>query len=136
MRQPRSRPIRWCWWWAASPEVGLADARKMVADGVAALVPYARQHGVKLGLEPLHPMYAAERSVLVTIGQALELASAYTPQEVGLVLDVFHIWWDPQVLALIAQSSGQNLRLPCQRLAGSPARPAHGQGNDGRRSDR
>lgn len=88
-------------------EVGLAEARKMVADGVAALAPYARQHGVKLGLEPLHPMYAAERSVLVTIGQALELASAFTPQEVGLVLDVFHIWWDPQVLALIAQSRGR-----------------------------
>src|ERR1700735_1810358 len=54
----------------ASPEVGLADARKMVEDGLAALVPYARQHRVKLGLEPLHPMYAADRSVLVTIGQA------------------------------------------------------------------
>jgi sugar phosphate isomerase/epimerase len=88
-------------------EVGLAEARKMVADGVTALVPYARSHGVKLGLEPLHPMYAAERSVLVTIGQALELASAFTPQEVGLVLDVFHIWWDPQVLALIAQCRGR-----------------------------
>ena len=61
-------------------EVGLGEARKMVADGVAALVPYARQHGVKLGLEPLHPMYAAERSVLNTIGQALELGlRLYTP---------------------------------------------------------
>jgi sugar phosphate isomerase/epimerase len=91
----------------ATPEVPVADARKMVADGVAALVPYARQRGVKLGLEPLHPMYAAERSVLVTIAQALELASAYTPQEVGLILDVFHIWWDPQVLASIAHSAGR-----------------------------
>src|SRR5580658_1741860 len=88
-------------------EVGLGEARKMVADGVGALVPYARQRGVKLGLEPLHPMYAADRSVLVTIGQALELASAYAPQEVGLILDVFHIWWDPQVLALIARSAGR-----------------------------
>jgi sugar phosphate isomerase/epimerase len=88
-------------------EVGLAEARKMVADGVAALVPYARERGVKLGLEPLHPMYTAERSVLVTIGQALTLASAFEAQEVGLVLDVFHIWWDPQVLELIAQSRGR-----------------------------
>jgi sugar phosphate isomerase/epimerase len=88
-------------------EVGLLEARKMVADGVAALVPYARRHGVQLALEPLHPMYAAERSVLVTIAQALELASAYAPQDVGLVLDVFHIWWDPQVLPMIAQSRGR-----------------------------
>jgi sugar phosphate isomerase/epimerase len=88
-------------------EVGLVEARKMVADGVAALVPYARQHGVKLALEPLHPMYAAERSVVNTIGQALELASAFAAHEVGLVLDVFHIWWDPQVLPLIAQCRGR-----------------------------
>jgi sugar phosphate isomerase/epimerase len=91
----------------ASPEVSLADGRKMVEDGIGALVPYARQCGVKLGLEPLHPMYAADRSVLVTIGHALQLASAYTPQEVGLILDVFHIWWDPQVLDLIARSAGR-----------------------------
>jgi sugar phosphate isomerase/epimerase len=90
-----------------SAEVGLMDARKMVEEGIAALVPYARQCGVKLGLEPLHPMYAAERSVLNTIEQALELASAYGPQEVGLVLDVFHIWWDPQVLPLIAKCAGR-----------------------------
>jgi sugar phosphate isomerase/epimerase len=88
-------------------DVTLADARSMIADGVAALVPYARERGVKLGLEPLHPMYAADRSALVTIEQALELAWAFEPQEVGLVLDVFHIWWDPQVLPLIAQCRGR-----------------------------
>ena len=87
--------------------VGLEDARKMVADGVAALVPYARERGVRIGLEPLHPMYAAERSVLVTIGQALQLASAFEPSEVGVILDTFHIWWDPQVADLIAQSAGR-----------------------------
>jgi sugar phosphate isomerase/epimerase len=88
-------------------EVSLADARSMIADGVTALAPYARERGVKLGLEPLHPMYAADRSALVTIGQALKLASAFAHQEVGLVLDVFHIWWDPQVLPLIAQCRGR-----------------------------
>jgi sugar phosphate isomerase/epimerase len=90
-----------------SADVGLVDARKMVEDGISGLVPYARQCGVKLGLEPLHPMYAAERSVLNTIAQALELAAAYPPLEVGLVLDVFHIWWDPQLLALIKKSAGR-----------------------------
>ena len=88
-------------------ETGLSEARKMVEDGIAALLPYAREHGVKLGIEPLHPMYAAERAVVNTIAQALDLASAYPPQEVGLVLDVFHIWWDPQVLPSIAAAVGR-----------------------------
>jgi len=90
-----------------SAGIGLDEARKMVADGVAALVPYARERGVRIGLKPLHPMYAAERSVLVTIGQALELAQAYDSGEVGVVLDTFHIWWDPNVADLIAQAAGR-----------------------------
>ena len=60
-----------------SEGLDLEDARRMVADGVAALVPYAQERGVRIGLEPLHPMYTAERSVLVTIGQALELTRDY-----------------------------------------------------------
>jgi len=90
-----------------SAGVGLEEARKMVADGIAALVPYARERGVRLAIEPLHPMYTAQRSVVVTIGHALELASAYTAQEVGVILDVFHIWWDPQIVKLIAQCAGR-----------------------------
>ena len=86
---------------------GIDEARKMVTDGIAELVPYARDRGVRIGLEPLHPMYAAERSVLVTIGQALELASAYDRCEVGVILDTFHIWWDPQVAQLIERSAGR-----------------------------
>ena len=90
-----------------SAETGLPEARKMVQEGIAALVPYARQCGVKLGIEPLHPMYAADRAVVNTIAQALELAATYGPHEVGLVLDVFHIWWDPQVLPSIAACAGR-----------------------------
>jgi sugar phosphate isomerase/epimerase len=66
--------------------VPLEDARQMVADGVAELVPYACKCGVRIGLEPLHPMFAADRSVLVTIDQALELARAYDAREVGVGL--------------------------------------------------
>jgi sugar phosphate isomerase/epimerase len=87
--------------------VGIEEARQMVSDGLAALVPYAGQLGVRIGLEPLHPMYAADRSVLSTIGQALQLASPYGAHEVGVILDTFHIWWDPQVAELIAQSAGR-----------------------------
>ncbi len=93
--------------------IGLEEARKMVTEGVATLVPYARERGVRIGLEPLHPMYAAERSVLVTIGQALELASNYSPQEVGVILDTFHIWWDPQVVGVDRAIGGPDLRLSC-----------------------
>ena len=88
-------------------ELGLEEAREMVKEGIAALVPYARERGVRIGLEPLHPMYAAERSVLVTIGQALEMASAYDAGEVGVILDTFHIWWDPQVAQLIEKAAGR-----------------------------
>ncbi len=87
--------------------VGIEAAREMVADGIAALVPYAHQLGVRIGLEPLHPMYAADRSVLSTIGHSLQLASPYGANEVGVILDTFHIWWDPRVAELIAQSAGR-----------------------------
>jgi len=87
--------------------IAIEDARRMVADGLAALVPYARERGVRIGLEPLHPMYAADRSVLNTIDQALEIASHYDAGEVGVVLDAFHIWWDPRVADLIRQASGR-----------------------------
>lgn len=87
--------------------IGLEEARRMVEDGLAALVPYARKRGVRIGLEPLHPMFAADRSVLVTIDQALQLAASYDPAQVGVILDVFHIWWDPRVAELIAQAAGR-----------------------------
>ncbi|MBW8748131.1 MAG: sugar phosphate isomerase/epimerase [Acidobacteria bacterium] len=87
--------------------VGIAAAREMVRDGFAALVPYAEQAGVKLGLEPLHPMFAGDRSVLTTIDEALEVAAQYAEDRVGVVLDVFHIWWHPNVLQQIAEASGR-----------------------------
>ena len=90
-----------------SAGLDLEDARRMVADGVAALVPFARERGVRIGLEPLHPMYTAGRSVLVTIGQALELARNYDAREVGVILDTFHIWWEPKVVELIADAAGR-----------------------------
>ena len=90
-----------------TPAVPIAEARIMVADGLAELVPYARGRGVRLGLEPLHPVYAADRCVLNTIDQALAMASPYPAEEVGLILDVFHIWWDPTVFAQIKRAQGR-----------------------------
>jgi sugar phosphate isomerase/epimerase len=91
----------------ASPAVSIAKARRMVEDGIAALVPYARERGVRLGLEPLHPMYAGDRSVLNTIDQALGIASLYEADVVGVILDTFHIWWDPRVFEQIERCAGR-----------------------------
>jgi sugar phosphate isomerase/epimerase len=85
----------------------LEDARGMVADGIAALAPYAGERNVRIGLEPLHPMFCADRSVLSTTAQALAIAAPYGLNEVGVILDVFHIWWDPEIAAQITAASGR-----------------------------
>lgn len=85
----------------------LAGARGQVADGVAALVPYARERGVRLALEPMHPLYCADRGVLSTLAQALDLAERSSPAEVGVVVDAFHVWWDPELLPSLARARGR-----------------------------
>ncbi len=79
----------------------LPGSRQMVEDGIAALLPYAAERGVRLGIEPLHPIFAADRSVIVTLGQANELSARLASAWVGVVVDVYHVWWDPQVEAQI-----------------------------------
>ncbi|TYS51165.1 sugar phosphate isomerase/epimerase family protein [Bacillus infantis] len=80
-----------------SPDRDIVSARQMVQEGIAQLVPFAESYGVKLGIEPLHPMYAAERSVVVSMDLANTLAEEYRPEQVGVVVDVFHVWWDPDL---------------------------------------
>jgi sugar phosphate isomerase/epimerase len=92
-----------------APDRDMQAARAMIADGIAQLIPYAIECGVKLGIEPLHPMYAADRSVIVTIAEATALAERLASPQVGVVLDVFHFWWDPYLDALIANAAGRIL---------------------------
>lgn len=87
----------------------ISEGRKMVEEGIAELVPYAEERGVKLGIEPLHPMYAAERSVIVTLSEALTLAEKFTPDQVGVIVDVFHVWWDPELYTHIRRAEGRIL---------------------------
>ncbi len=80
----------------------VAAARGRAQDVIAELVPYAASAGVRLALEPLHPMYCADRCVLSTLAQALEWAAPFDPTALGVCVDTFHIWWDPTVLDSIA----------------------------------
>ncbi|MFI2837456.1 sugar phosphate isomerase/epimerase family protein [Mycolicibacterium sp. PDY-3] len=79
------------------PDRDLPGARARLADRIAELVPYAAQRDVRLALEPLHPMFCADRAVISTLGQALELAAPHPAESVGVVVDTFHIWWDPDI---------------------------------------
>ncbi|MBV9784610.1 MAG: sugar phosphate isomerase/epimerase [Acidisphaera sp.] len=84
----------------------LPGARQMVHEGLAEIVPYARSAGVTIGLEPLHPMTCADRSVLSTLGQALDLCDALG-EGVGVALDVYHVWWDPDLSRQIARAGSR-----------------------------
>jgi sugar phosphate isomerase/epimerase len=82
----------------------LPGARQRVVEALAALATYAGERGVRLALEPLHPMYCADRAVLSTLGHALDVADAFPVPQVGVVVDTFHIWWDPDVWGQIARA--------------------------------
>lgn len=79
----------------------LVAARGRVRDALEELVPDAEAAGVTLAIEPLHPMFASDRCVVSTLGQALDLAAGLPSHAVGAAVDTFHIWWDPDVLAAI-----------------------------------
>ena len=83
------------------------EARKMVRDGIAAITDYASSRGVRLGIEPLHPMFAADRSVINTLGQALDLAEEIGAAGLGVIIDVYHVWWDPGLFAQIERARGR-----------------------------
>lgn len=82
----------------------LPAARSRVAEAVGALVPYARERGVRLGIEPMHPVYAADRGVVSTLAQALDLAEQFPPELVGVVVDTFHLWWEPGLAGQLARA--------------------------------
>lgn len=85
----------------------IARARRQVADAIESLAPYAAERGITLGIEPLHPMFAGDRSVIVTLGQANDLIAEIGAPNVGVVIDVYHVWWDPQLYAQIERARGR-----------------------------
>lgn len=75
----------------------LPAARATIAAGIERLLPYAASCGVRLGIEPLHPMMVGERSAIVTLGEALALARSLDDPAVGVIVDAYHVFWDPRL---------------------------------------
>ncbi|MCF6523965.1 sugar phosphate isomerase/epimerase [Streptomyces sp. JJ36] len=94
----------------------LAAARRRVADALAELGPYAAERGVRLAVEPLHPMYAADRCVVSTLSQALDLAAPFPSTQVGVVVDSYHLWWDDRTAAGVDRAAREG-RLHAFQLA-------------------
>ncbi len=86
----------------AMPGLPLAEARQQIAEGLAAVLPHAAAAGVKLAVEPLHPMYADSRSAINTMGQARALCRQLKSPWLGIAVDVYHVWWDDRLEEEIA----------------------------------
>ena len=88
----------------ARPELSLPENRKQITEGIAACIDHAAALGVKLAIEPLHPMYADCRSAINTLGQCNDIIDQLGDTHVGIAADVYHIWWDPQLEAEIRRA--------------------------------
>ncbi|MEV0527895.1 sugar phosphate isomerase/epimerase family protein [Streptomyces sp. NPDC050439] len=94
----------------------LHGARSRIADALAELAPYAAARGVRLAIEPLHPMFASDRCVVSTLSQALDLAERFPAAQVGVCVDTYHVWWDDTAPAQIDRA-GRGGRLHAFQLA-------------------
>ncbi len=94
----------------ADPVQSLEESRKQISDAIATIIPEAAAAGVKLTIEPLHPMYADTRSAINTLEQANDMAEALNSPWVGIAVDVYHLWWDP-FLEREIKRCGQNGNL-------------------------
>jgi len=88
----------------------LETSRTQIREGIEAILPAARASGIRLAIEPLHPMYADDRSAINTLKQANDLAEAIGSPYLGVAVDVYHVWWDPLLKEEIARC-GKNRKL-------------------------
>jgi len=96
----------------SQPSRDIDAARAMVEDGIATLLEYSRQAGLPLAIEPLHPMYAADRACVNTMRQALDICDRVDPERtgmLGLAVDVYHVWWDPELKEQIRRTGQDRL---------------------------
>jgi sugar phosphate isomerase/epimerase len=103
----------------------------MVADAIGELVPVAQRLGVRLGIEALHPMFCADRCVIASLGEAVDLALSF-PAEVGVVVDTYHVWWDARLGAEVARAAGRIVSYQvCDWVVPLPADALLGRGHLG-----
>lgn len=95
----------------AKPELPLAENRRQIIGGIAACIDHAAKTGVKLSIEPLHPMYADCRSAINTIGQCNDIIDEVGAAHVGIAVDVYHVWWDPCLETEIRRAGKRILAL-------------------------
>jgi sugar phosphate isomerase/epimerase len=116
----------------------LTGARRAVTEAVAELARYAAEQGVTLGIEPMHPLYCGDRSVIVTLAQSLGVLSAVAldndgperigPEPLGVVLDSYHLWWDPELAPGVARAAGRILAVQLADWLAPPPHPLNGRG--------
>ena len=110
-------------------DTDLAGARARAADAIAELVPYAHERGVTLGIEPMHPIFAADRGVVSTLRQALDIAERFESADVGVVVDTYHLWWEPAVEEQIARAGDRIVSYQvCDWITPLPADTLLGRG--------
>jgi sugar phosphate isomerase/epimerase len=113
-----------------SRDLGLA--RRMVADAIGDLVPFAQRLGVRLGIEPMHPMFCADRSVICSLGEAVDLALGFPSGAVGVVVDTYHVWWDARLSGEIGRAAGRIVSYQvCDWVVPLPADTLLGRGHLG-----
>jgi sugar phosphate isomerase/epimerase len=110
----------------------IALARRMIADAIGELVPVAQSYGVRLGIEALHPVFAADRCVITRLGEALDLAVQFPASAVGVVVDTYHVWWDAALLPDIARAGERIVSYQvCDWILPLPADTLLGRGHVG-----
>jgi sugar phosphate isomerase/epimerase len=92
----------------AHPGQSLEDSRKQIKDGIEETLALAEKHNIKLAIEPLHPMYADDRSAINTLEQANDMAEDINSPFVGVAVDVYHLWWDPDLRTQIIRCGKNN----------------------------
>jgi len=98
----------------------LGLARRMVADAIGELVPDAQRLGVRLGIEALHPMFCADRCVISSLGEAVDLALTFPADAVGVVVDTYHVWWDARLASEIARAGTRIVRATSRWRSSTP----------------